>query len=212
MAVKKILVTLVCTVLAGILTSCGSYYDEEEIGAALAELLPASLPLNEIYFGDGLPMSNNEDEVKAFYAQFDTDIKSINYHPVSKDCGYASIEEIKQATLAVYSDSYSEYLFTLAFNGISEVFGEGTESQVTMTASYARFLEQAGVLTVRVGLDEEALELNRTYDTADYEVMINRERYVTAEVQSYVNGEKDEVVEVKLVYESDGWRLDSPTY
>lgn len=205
-------------VLSLTLPSCGSGVTEATVSAALAELIPASYALNEIYFGTGLPISDDREDVEAFYAAMGqgTDI-SLNYHPVAADCGYSSIDEIKEATLAVFSESYSDYLFTLAFAGISSVFNENTEEQVTQTVSYARYMETSGILTVRMDLADEALPLGRTYDTDDITIIrdkLNGEHgYLLVEVQSYMDGAPDERVEVKLVCTSDGgFRLDSPTY
>lgn len=200
------------------LVSCGGGVSEAEVSAALAELIPASYELNEIYFGTGLPISDDREDVEAFYAAMGqgADI-SLNYHPVSADCGYTSIDEIKEATLAVFSESYSEYLFTMAFNGISSVFNEDTEEQLTQTVSYARYMETDGILTVRMDLSDEALPLGRTYDTEDITIIRDKLKgehgYLLVEVQSYVGGVPDERVEVKLVRTADGdFRLDSPTY
>lgn len=212
MSMKKILAGVVCIVMLCTMTSCMSYYEEEEIGAALAELIPASLPLNEIYFGEGLPFAEEDEEVKRFFDAFNLEENASSYYPVSETCGYANIEEIKEATRAVYSDAYCEYLFTMAFSGISDTFNEGTAAEVSQTAVYARYIEHSGILTRRHLEEDDIIPLNRTYDVSNFTVMINREEYVTAEVQSYVNGQKDALIEVKLVLTPNGWRLDSPTY
>lgn len=199
-------------------TGCSGKISEAEVSAALAELIPASYELNTIYFGEGLPISDDRADVEAFYNAVGQgqDI-SLNYHPVAADCGYSSVDEIKEATLAVFSESYAEYLFTLAFSGISSVFNEDTEEQLTQTVAYARYMETSGILTVRMDLADEALPLNRTYDTDDITIVRDRRNgthgYVLVEVQSYVDGAVDERVEVKLVQNEEGeYRLDSPTY
>lgn len=208
---KKYLILLV-TLLA-VLTSCGET-DPAVIEAALAELIPASYALNEIYFGEGLPISSDREKAEAFYDSMGAGSEiSLNYHPADPDCGYSSIDDIKAATLAVFSDSYADYLFTMAFEGLSSVFDEGTETQVTKTVAYARYLETDGMLTVRMDIPEEAMPLNRTYDTSDFHVVREKDGYILVEVQSYVDGEPDQRIEVKLVRNSDGeFRLDSPTY
>lgn len=215
---KIILLPLLPLLLSFVLSSCGSSITEAEVSAVLGELIPASYALNDIYFGEGLPISDDLEDVEAFYEAVGQgqDI-SLNYHPVSADCGYSSIDEIKEATLAVFSEDYSEYLFTLAFSGISSVFNEDTEEQVTTTVAYARFMETDGILTVRMNLADEALPLNRTYDTNDITILRDKLKgehgYLLVEVQSYVDGEKDERVEVKLVPNGDGgYLLDTPTY
>ncbi len=208
---KKHLIILVCLLLG--LTSCGGT-DEAEVAAALDALIPASLELNEIYFGEGLPIASDRESAEAFYESMGAGSEiSLNYHPVSPDAEYQSIDEIKAATMEVFSDAYAEYLFTMAFEGLSTVFDEGTEMQVTKNVSYARYLENDGLLTVRMNIPEEAFPMNRTYDTSDFTVLREKDGYILVEVQSLVDGQPDERVEVKLVKNAEGeFRLDSPTY
>jgi hypothetical protein len=47
------------------------------------------------------------------------------------------------------------------------------------------------------------------YDTSTLEIKKNNRREIRATVQ---NVDKTAEIEVVLVYEADGWRLDSPTY
>ncbi len=217
---KKLPILLLALLLplTVLLSSCGGRVSEAEVSAVLAELIPASYPLNEVFFGEGLPISDDRADVEAFYSAvgMDNDI-SLNYHPVSPEAPYTTVEEIREATLAVFSESYSNYLFTMAFDGLSSVFNENTEEQLTQTVSYARYMETDGILTVRMNIGEEAMPLNRTYDTNDIEIIRDKlsgaHGYLLVEVQSYVDGQPDVKVEVKLVKNADGqFRLDSPTY
>ncbi len=210
---KRWILAVLALMLCLSTTACGKT-DEGEIGEALATLLPASYPLNVVYFGEGLPISDNREDVEQFYnaTGAGNDI-SLNYHPVSPEAEYTSIDQIKEATLAVFSDAYAEYLFTMAFAGLSTVFNEDTEEQVTQTVSYARYMETDGYFTVRMDIAKEAFPVNRTYDVTDFEVVRERDGYILVDVQSYVDGEKDVRVEVKLVRNGEGeFRLDSPTY
>jgi len=64
-----------------------------------------------------------------------------------------------------------------------------------------------------MNIPEEAIPLNRTYDTSDIEIIREKHGYILVEVQSYVDGVPDERIEVKLVKNAAGaYRLDSPTY
>lgn len=196
-----------------LLPSCGSAkYSEDEIRAALDELLPPSYALNEIYFGEGLPHTEDEAAVEAFYNSFDTDVSTLSYVPVAADCGYANETELREATLAVFSDAYAEALFSRAFTGITAILNEGTEQEMLTNATYARYLEQNGVLTVRINLKSEALPLGRTYDTSTMEIVRQRDNRVTVALTGYLDGAEDCTAEITLVKEEDGWRLDSPTY
>ena len=194
------------------LTSCGGgVHTEVEIRTVLDELLPKSFELNEIYFGEGLPMSNDKAMVEQFYGMFDSDVEAINYHPVDVSCGYTTETDIREATLEVFTADYAEYLFGRAFSGISATFNEGEEQEYTSTAVYAMYIEQDGILTVRINLDEEAIPLGRMYDLDGMELTENEENFVIAKIPTEMDGRALDV-ELRLVKTPDGWRLDSPTY
>ena len=194
------------------LTSCGGgVHTEEEIRTVLDELLPKSFELNEIYFGEGLPMSNDKAMVEQFYGMFDSDVEAINYHPVDVSCGYTTETDIREATLEVFTADYAEYLFGRAFSGISATFNEGEEQEYSSTAVYAMYIEQDGILTVRINLDEEAIPQGRMYDLDGMELTENAENFVIAKIPTEMDGRALDV-ELRLVLTPDGWRLDSPTY
>ena len=207
---KKFLIIIPVMLL--ILASCAPANDPEEARDALEDLVEQSYALNEVYYGEGLPISDDREDVERFYASFDTDITSINYHPVAADAAFQSEDEIRTATEAVFSQSYCTYLFERAFAGISDTFDAGTENEVTKTAAYARYIQYGETLTVRLNLADEAIPLNRTYDCANAEILENKKNAVTFAVPSSVDGLPDEEVEIKIVRTDDGWRLDSPTY
>ena len=204
---KKLL--FICAALL-MLSSCSQKYTREEIAEAITPLIEKSAELNEIYFGEGLPLSVEKEDAEKFYSSFDSEIKSINYHPVDKDCGYESIDEIKAATLEVFTEEYSEYLFQKAFNGISDQINDGT-GDITQTASYAMYLEQNGMLTARINIADDAIELGRVYDVDSLEIKLQKSNYVIVSIPTEQSG-KPLDVELKLVMTDSGWRLDSPTY
>ena len=237
---KHILIPAALALSALLLTSCGSKYDPAELKTALDTLLPPSFELNEIYFGEGLPATDDQAVIDKLYGTFAANVKSLNYHPVAADCGYSSIEEIMTATEEVFTPEYSEYLYELAFAGISsdtmaeeekeepeetelgegeiiESGGEITGSYVApvaldVRASYARYLEQNGMLTVRRDLADSAYTLGREYRTDEMKVKLEKADYVVVTVPTYMDGEYDCDVDLKLVMTDAGWRLDTPTY
>ena len=85
---KKFLIIIPVMLIS--LASCAKANDPEEARDALAGLVEQSYALNEVYFGEGLPISDDREDVERFYASFDTDITSINYHPVAKDAPFQS--------------------------------------------------------------------------------------------------------------------------
>ena len=206
-------VPVLILLISGILLSCGGgmKVTEDEMRGVLAELLPKAEELNVIYFGEGLPMTEDADVLNAFYDSFDTDITSINYQPVDPSCGYTTEQQIREATLEVFTPSYASYLFERAFTGISATYDEGTENQHRETAVYAMYIEQNGILTARIDLAEEALPLGRTYDLDNLTINRTRENYVVLTIPTEQNGHPLDV-ELKLVSTEAGWRLDCPTY
>ncbi|MBQ5356139.1 MAG: hypothetical protein IIU08_09740 [Clostridia bacterium] len=210
---KKRIFFLSILVLLLLLTGCsGPKHTAEELKPVLDDLLPRAAEINEIYFGDGLPTNRDENAVRAFYETFDTDIAAISYTPVDPACGYETVDDIRRATLEVFTDTYAETLFDRAFTGISDVFDEGTETEHRTTALYAMYLEQDGFLTKRVDVGRDSIPLGRTYDTGTLTVLRENSTGVEVRLSSFVNGEPSVDVEIWLVETEDGWRIDSPTY
>lgn len=209
---KIILFALAAITLISFCSCGGAKYSEDEIKTALDELLPKSFEMNEIYFGKGLPISEDKDVLDEYYSGFDSDIEMINYHPVSRDCPYQNETELRAATLQVFTKEYSEYLFQRAFNGISAQIQNQEGLTETYSAIYAMYIEENGVLTVRLNLEDDAMELNREYRTDEMRILSQRGKSATVVIPTYVDGEFDANAQIKLVKTPDGWRLDSPTY
>ena len=213
-------VLLTALVLAALLlcgaacwTSCSKpKHTEEELRAVLEDLLPKSADLNEIYFGKGLPTNRDENAVRAFYESFDTDIAAISYTPVDPASGYETVDDIKAATLEVFTEEYAQFLFDRAFTGISDLFDEGTETEHRTTAIYALYLEQDSYLTERVNMADDAIPLGRTYDLDSLRILRENETGVQVRLKSIYNGQPSVEVDIWLTETADGWRLDSPTY
>ena len=214
-AVRFLLLCLTLACVLGCLASCSenrNRWPEEEVREALRDLLPKAAELNVIYFGEGLPTSRDENAVRAFYESFDMDVKSISYTPVDPACGYENVDDIKAATLEVFTGTYAEILFDRAFTGISDVFDEGTDEEHRVTAVYAMYLEQDGYLTKRVNLADDALPLGREYDLSSMKILRANDSGVEVRLASTLNGAPSVDVELWLVKTENGWRLDSPTY
>ena len=202
-------VILICMTAAG----CSkTKHGPEEMRGILEDLLPKSAELNEIYFGKGLPTIRDENAVQAFYDSFDTDIAAISYTPVDPSSGYETVDDIKAATLEVFTEDYAQILFDRAFTGISDVFDEGLETEHRSTAVYALYLEQDGYLTKRVNMENDAIPLGRTYDLDSLEILRENGMGVQVRLKSMYDGKQSVDVELWLTETENGWRLDSPTY
>lgn len=203
------LTVLLLTVLLSIgvlLTSCGgSGLSDEEISDIYRELVEASYELNEIYYGEGLPFQHNES-VMAYLTgvQEGTDGFRVSYMPVAEESPYQYEADIRTATAEVFSDSMCSYLYAVGFEGMS--------TEADETVSFARYIEQNGILTVRIDLAEEALPMGRTYDFDAMTVIADEGSVIRASFPSFVDGEKSVDVKITIINTANGWRLDSPTY
>lgn len=188
------------------LASCSVDYTEDELKSAAAELIEKSYEVNEIYFGKGLPVAEEDSEaIKNFTSELDVDVKAVNYLPVTEECPYETIEELKELAADVYSAGYCEYLWKMAFEGLS--------TDDDQTVSYARYMtDYSGVLTVRADLTEDGPTLSRTYDTENITVDKMKKDEASITLNSFVDGKEDISITFVLKREADGWRLDQPTY
>ncbi|MBR6676083.1 MAG: hypothetical protein IKL24_01990 [Clostridia bacterium] len=202
--ITSLLLALVIAALMGV--SCGVDYTDDEIKKVARELIEASFGINDIYFGKGLPISEEDsEEAKKFAEENGLELDNIQFLPVTEESPYTSIAMIKEATAKVYSRAYCESLYKTAFEGFS--LQDGAQ------AVYAKYMEDGnGTLTVRIDLAEKELPA-RTYDYSTIKVKSKKEKSVKVEIVSYLDGKKEEKPAVfTLVKEENGWRLDTPTY
>ena len=203
---KRLLTALLAAVCLAALSSCAasSGMSEDEIRETYRTLVEASYELNGIYYGDGLPYEADID-MMAYLTGAGAAALRVSYMPVAEDAAYQSEAEIRSATEKVFTDQICEHLFTLALQGISA----GDENE---TVSYARYIEQDGVLTVRIDLAGEALPMGRTYDFSGMQLISDEGTRIRASFPSLLDGQKSVDVKITIVKSEDGWRLDSPTY
>ena len=204
---------LFCLILAAALFSCGAKYDDGEIVSAAKELIADSEAINEIYFGDGLPLVDPNEFLGLLYPSESEDDGGLGYRPVDPSSGYASVDDIKAATLLVYTADYSEILFTAAFTGLSVTVGEG-ENAERQAVTLARYMdsEYYGTLAGRAVDESEKLPLGRVYDLEGISVVSQRGGTATVSVPSVSRDGEKEDVELVLKMTAEGWRLDTPTY
>ena len=203
---KKFACLILLAVMLLSLASCGgSGMTEEEIRETYRTLVEASYPLNDVYYGDGLPFEQNES-VMAYLAGVaeGTEGFKVSYMPVAEDSPYKSEAEIREATMAVFSDQMCELLFALGFEGMSTDEDE--------TVAFARYIEQKEILTVRLDVAADAIPMGRTYDFDAMKIIADERGRVRASFPSEIDGKKSVDVKITIINTPNGWRLDSPTY
>lgn len=210
---KKIALLLAAVFVFAAFAGCeGRGPEEAEAKRIVAELVEKSLELNHIYYGDGMATEADGDENFTGYYAYVTD-----------DEPYKTEQELRAATLRVFTANYA--------NSIFEMFLTGYSDEDSSEAVLARYVENGDRLQKNMRA-EQLIEKDRTYDLDDITIVSSRGRTIVATLHSYVDGEADMDVEVTVrLAEIDPaaadsgesgdvtrngklrvWRLDSPTY
>ena len=176
-------------------------YNSAEVEAVAEELIESSLVLNDILYGKGIGYT--EDESTSIYKVADKE--SLEKFEIEH------ISDIEPRLRAVFSKAYVDTVYS------SDIFTPLVEDEITK--SYARYFEDE---------DEEGktvIYVNKSYNfvlknSYEYIGRVKAERsegdfvIVSATVRATRDGgiSKDFKLEIKLIEESEGWRLASPTY
>ena len=180
-------------------------YDKAEVEAAAAELLEDSKLLNYIYWGEGIP-----------YVE-DMSLASGSYYPANdiylESIGIETIEDLKTLTEKTYSDGMCDQIYKTI---LSSVYSD------TGIVGLARYEQVFG------GQNNDEPEYIRVYTEANYWLVDEVEYHSSVEalrsegdvvyvlVLATVTSPDGKVMntnlEIGLIEEEDGWRLDSPTY
>lgn len=202
---RSFIALFLISVLLCLLVSCSEEeynreYNSQEVENAADILIEKSLILNEILYGKGIG-----------YIEDDTDLiyKVADNNSLNK-LGITNLSDIEKELRSVFSKSYVDNIYS------SDIFKPIVEDDITKR--YSRYFEDEkdGKNTIYV---------NKTYDFVlknDYEYVdkVKADRsegdyvIVKATVRATRDGgiSKDFQIEIKLIEESEGWRLASPTY
>ncbi len=204
---KIISFALVVISLLTLLISCGDReYNEEEVKAAAKELIAASALLNKVYWGDGIPYSedkNTSDGVyyEAVYAQHSS-------------LGFDSIPELKTMTAKVFSNGYCANIYSTMLSGIQD-----GDSAILLSRYYQKYSASDGKTPESIMVNstwEQLLFGDVEYDLESIKVIGSEGEtvYVTLNATVKLSGYDPQTREIRvsLIEEEDGWRLDSPTY
>lgn len=181
----KIMSLILIVIFAVSIMGCKSVSDTEA-KAIFNTLVKESYQLNVIYFGEGLEPQLVDDEGL--------------YVPVKGSESYTAKLPLVERTREIFSSDYASDIIKTAFEGESGAVGS--------TAVYARYIEYEGHLSVRK--DIEGIEVSK-YDFSTTEIIKNSKRFIIARIKT-TNLEKNDFVEITLINEENGWRIDSATY
>lgn len=186
---RKYLRSFICLILALTfalsLVSCDNKVSNEEALEMVKKFLDESYELNEIYYGKGLDYQKNEDG----------EYNNI-YSPVLRNQPYVTESILRAKTQDVFSASLANSIISYHFNLTQGVAGG---------SNYPRYFTGSdGYLTVY--RDYKVIDITE-YDYSTIEIKKIKRKEIKATVVSTEN----EIVDVVLVLEKDGWRLDSIT-
>lgn len=161
--------------------------DNTTARAIVNMLVEQAYELNDIYFGDGLePIV--DDETNDLYV------------PVNSNSNFTTKVELIERTREIFSSSYSSSMIEIAFEGEGGAIGS--------SAVYARYIEYEGYLSVR--RDIKGIEVAK-YDFTTTEILKNSKKFIVAKIKT-TDTDKPQFVEITLINEENGWRIDSATY
>lgn len=182
----------------------------EDVKERVIELIENSYKINEIYYGEGLPVYKyGSDEANKLGLYFDG--ADVYYERVKYDAEYYSIDKIKADTEKVYAKSFIEEtnLYTTMFVGYVE---EGVSG-----INYARYIEDGAFLCQYRYADDAYNFTKGVKRIYDYDTMVMEKQSTSDCIYIRMNTHKEgetETLEVTLrfVYEYGKWYLASMTY
>ena len=179
--IKSLISIILISVMSLSLVSCEKKVEENEAIELVKNLVSESYDLNEILYGKGLSYTDTNTEDK--------------YAPVNLDEKYLTLFSLKEKMRQVYSSSYATSLIDYLFTYHPGVYGEGI---------FPRYDERGGYIVVLK--DYEADDITEyNYDTIEIKKIKRKE------IRATVMSTDNESVEIVLVKELDGWRLDTAT-
>ena len=169
-----------------------------------------------LYYHDeekGIYYYQIKDYVEPTYESYYTDRDPSDYDYVRTDTGYLSIGNIKEAASKVYSAEYLESIYQMMFDGAAGI----TENSEILTAKYIEYTDPdtGEVRLMKSNTFEPLIKEKRLYDFSTAKIVRPKNgKYVTVEIESYLESTPDDRLTVKLGLKlQDGeWMLDSATY
>ena len=171
----------------------------EEIYDDAVSLIEQSHAVNDLVFGFGLPTWEMDSDYADLQNLYPT---ATSYEYVTNYTPYRTTLDIKQAMQAVNSTDYLESLNVTLFDGYA--YEEGIMA--------AQFREDSQHLYQHKTY-EPLVTWQRIYDYSTMRVVDGDAQTAVIELETHLeNSTEVLVVQLVLVLEEDGWRLDTPTY
>lgn len=202
---KNILIALAVILVLGIIAGGVTMYlkshnklTESEAQKILEEILPKAEKVNEIIWGEGLPVAEGQKGIMET-------VSGPQYRVVDNSCGYSNTEDVAKAVAEVYSQSYIE-------SDLNKILFDGdTEDASFMLYQRYKNNDDGNLIINIVHQGFENIGENKI-DPSTVKVtgVKFKEVYITVD-QTLYDGTTAEL-KLTLVKEKDGWRLNDPTY
>ena len=206
---KKITKKAICLLLmsAVLLTVCSCSTKPpaiEEVKETFSALIEASYEINGIIFGDEVETYDRQDEeVIKNGIYYDVPDGFYNYEFLTENNKYQTEDEIREATLKVYSEDYISSVLDSCFNGFMDESGE--------TAVQPKYLGHTGKLMLNTEY-EVYVTGDRRYDLDPMEIVKPSNGKIVNVSLDAIDGEERTKARLTFVLQDGEWRLDSPTY
>ena len=201
MKLKGLAIALVLLLsLATLLCSCSEKYESEELVASAIPLVEASVEINEIFYGAGMPyVESVEGETQMLG----------NYRRV--DAGYLakigvnSIDDLKEMTSKVYSTGACEVIFSTKLSSVSDGSTlAGYAEYTTLGDGLCVYLKRQDYIGAKTELHTDTISVvsvKKDRVTLKMDVTLSRDNEIQKRVKEFV-----------MIKEDGEWRLDSMTY
>ena len=186
---------LLIAIMVVSMVGCGGP-EEAEAKAIVKDLVEKSYEINEIYFGKkGLDYRDSGNPAEM-------------YLPVLETEKYFLKSKLENATRLVYCEDYADSIIELSLTGI--------QSPINVDSVKSRFAYVH---------DDDWLYINKDYDYpleyfTEYDFSTMEIKYISGSfIDATIKGKRmtdkgyeDVTVNISLVNEDNGWRLQNPTY
>ena len=144
-----------------------------------------------------------------FYTEKDDE----NYDYVTDDCGYYTVDSIKEKAEVVYAQSFLSSIYESMFTGIKV----SENDSGTLYARYADHINEEGEKSLMKSNTWQAVDVSRVYLYDTMRMSEKRKSNATdvfLEIDSYVPGKEGEIqtITVSLTLQRGLWYLNSATY
>jgi hypothetical protein len=200
---------LIIVVIFGLFlcTSCSKNreYDETEVITAANDLIRKSEKLNDIYYGRGIDYIKDESMANGTY--YPAELTSI------QKFGIETINDLKNLTVECFTKEYSDLIMRTKLSSVSD--DDGIQEYSRYYQKYNALDNSEECIMVR---KDALVNLTDTviYDYSSLHVSRVKKDEVFVKISATVitDDGKTQVqeIEISLLEEESGWRINSPTY